>query len=25
MYDENNFYRNFFKQEEIRVHPWNAL
>jgi hypothetical protein len=21
MYDENNFYRNFFKQEEIRVHP----
>jgi hypothetical protein len=24
MYDKNNFYKEFFKQEEIKVHPWNT-
>jgi hypothetical protein len=23
MCDENNFYRDFFNQEKIRVHVWN--
>jgi hypothetical protein len=23
MCDENNFYRDFFNQEKVRVHVWN--